>query len=221
MAPWSAMRSSPTARSGITGISIIQLLATWCLALALIAGLTHSYKLLAAIGAVVGVGVLVATLLILWWLQRHDRGAAPGSPDARRREQAIRVGLICGLLWVVEISVNNFLAPPLPGRDWFDDVIWAAASVLILAGAAHAAYRGRRIRIGIRFGAWSGLASGMVACAMALSIVVFGMSFLVADPLNVRRNVDPLVPGRNGIANPCEHICDRIGHSCILVTFAR
>jgi hypothetical protein len=80
-------------------------------------------------------------------------------------------------------SVNNVLAPPLPGRDWFDDVIWATISLVILVSAARASRQGGRPGAGAVFGAWAGLASGLAACAMALSLVVFGMSFLTADPL--------------------------------------
>jgi hypothetical protein len=170
-------------RAGVTGASILRFLAGYCVVLTVVVGLLHSYKPLAAIGSVVGVVVLAVILVILRRVEPGDVGAGPGSPAALRRARAVRVGLICGLLWVLEISVNNLLAPPLPGRDWFDDVIWAVISLVILVSAARASYQGGRLGAGVVFGAWAGLASGLAACATALSLVVFGMTFLTADPL--------------------------------------
>jgi hypothetical protein len=167
----------------VTEVSILRLLAVYCLILTVVVGLAHSYKPLAAIGSVVGIAVLVVVLLVLWRMEPSDAGAGPGMPGALRTARAVRVGLICGLLWVVEISVNNLLAPPLPGRDWFDDVIWVAISLVILVSAAQASHQSGRLGTGVVFAAWAGLASGLAACATALSVVVFGMSFLTADPL--------------------------------------
>jgi hypothetical protein len=98
---------------------------------------------------------------------------------------AIGFGLVVGLLWAVEIGINNFLAPPLPGRDIIDNLFWAAVAVLILFGSLAAAYRARRFRAGVAFGWWSGIASGAVACSMALAVIVFGMHYLLQDPLNL------------------------------------
>jgi hypothetical protein len=168
----------------MTESSILRLLAVYCLVLTVVIAVVHSYKPLAAIASAAGIAVLVATLLILTRVERRGAGSGSGPSAAQRRARAIGVGLICGLLWVVEISVNNILAPPLPGRDWFDDVIWATISLTILVSAAWASDPSRRLGSGAVFGAWSGLASGLAACAMALSLVVFGTSFLVADPLN-------------------------------------
>jgi hypothetical protein len=47
------------------------------------------------------------------------------------------------------------------------------------------AYRSNSIVHGIEAGGWAGLASGLVACGVALSVIVFGMHFLTRDPLNV------------------------------------
>jgi hypothetical protein len=109
----------------------------------------------------------------------------PWRQPARRPGGAIGFGLLVGLLWAVEIGINNFLAPPLPGRDIIDNLFWAAIAVLILFGSLAAAYRARRFRAGAAFGWWSGIASGAVACSMALAVIVFGMKYLLQDPLNL------------------------------------
>lgn len=90
-----------------------------------------------------------------------------------------------GLLWAVEIGINNLVAPPLPERDIIDNLFWAAIAILIFLGSLTAAYRARRFRSGAIFGFWSGLVSGAVACSMALAVIVFGMRFLQRDPLNL------------------------------------
>lgn len=123
---------------------------------------------------------LLATALDLWKIG----GIALRRPDAARTERAIGVGLVLGLLWLAEISVNDFLAPPLPARDIVDDVFSAAIAIAILVLAVMAAHVTGRLGAGIVTGMWSGLASGLVACCMALSIVVFGIGVILADPLD-------------------------------------
>ena len=98
---------------------------------------------------------------------------------------SITLGMILGLLWVVEISINNFVAPSLPARDIIDNIFWAIIGLSILVFACVSAQRADRIRAGVEVGAWSGLASGAVACCMALSLIVFGMGAITRDPLNV------------------------------------
>ncbi len=98
---------------------------------------------------------------------------------------AVIVGLILGALWVFEILTNNVLAPPLPARDIIDNSFWAAIELITLAGAFAMALRSRRVVHGVAFGAWSGLASGLIACTAALALVTFGMRLLTTDPLNV------------------------------------
>ncbi len=97
----------------------------------------------------------------------------------------IRAGLLIGLLWVVEIGINSIITPPLPARDIIDNVFWAAVAVATLSCAAVFAYRARRFRAGVLAGAWSGLASGAVACCTALWFIVIAMGLIVRDPLNV------------------------------------
>lgn len=129
------------------------------------------------LGATVSVGLLCLRPA------RRPTSAAPAQDAAR--SAAIGFGLLVGLLWAVEIGINNFLVPPLPGRDTIDNLLWAAIAVLILLGSLAAAVQAGRFRAGVTFGVWSGLASGAVACGMAMAVVVFGMHFLLHDPLNL------------------------------------
>lgn len=93
--------------------------------------------------------------------------------------------MLLGLFWITEISINNFVAPPLPVRDIIDDVFWALIALSILAFAVSCAYRMERITTGIEVGIWSGFVSGSLACCMALSVIIFGMRFITHDPLNI------------------------------------
>lgn len=95
------------------------------------------------------------------------------------------LGVVLGLLWVVEISINNFVAPPLPARDHIDNGFFVVIALTILAGALTRAYRDGRIMRGIESGIWSGFVSGLFACCAPLLLVVGGMAVITADPLNV------------------------------------
>ncbi len=166
---------------GWTPLSVLRSMVVASLVLAVVIGAVYRYDTRTTVGWLAGILVLVAIATGLQWLaHRAGSSANPGGT-----EPGVRIGLILGLLWVVEISVNNLLAPPLPGRDIFDDVIWAAISLAIVLAAAITAYRAGRFRAGAAFGAWSGLASGQVACLTALSMVAVAMPAIVADPLNV------------------------------------
>jgi hypothetical protein len=124
--------------------------------------------------------ILQVVLTGLLWMYTV-RDAAQPHPAG----QYIAAGLAIGVLWVIEIGINNFIAPPLPARDIIDNIFWAAVAVLILVCAAVFAHRAGRLWAGVLAGAWSGLASGAVACCMALLMIVFAMSFIERDSLNV------------------------------------
>lgn len=94
-------------------------------------------------------------------------------------------GVILGLLWIVEISINNFMAPPLPARDFVDNIFWAIIALSIFAFSMIRAYQKHSLVHGIEVGIWNGLVSGLMACCMALIMIVFGMRFILQDPLNV------------------------------------
>lgn len=99
-----------------------------------------------------------------------------------------RVGIIAGLLWVIEISFNNFVDPRVStgrARFYVDNAFWAAIALAILVSSLAAALNTRKVSSGLRVGLWSGYVSGIIACLMALSLILFGMRFLLRDPLNI------------------------------------
>lgn len=149
--------------------------------LALVAALRYGYDLASYGTWLLGAGVLLAAVVVLEVVRRRGVSAAA----AARRARAIDAGLVLGLLWSLEILVNNIAAPPLPGRDIFDDVIWAVVSLAIIGMAAVSARSTRSWRAAVVTGAWAGFASGLVACLTAVCVIVFGMSLLTRDPLNV------------------------------------
>lgn len=100
-------------------------------------------------------------------------------------QRASQAGMLIGLLWTAEISVNNFIAPPLPARDIIDNIFWAIIALTIFIHACINAYRARRMWAGVIAGAWTGFASGAIACGTALSLIVFGMRLILQDPLNI------------------------------------
>ena len=91
-----------------------------------------------------------------------------------------------GLLWTIEIGINNFVQPGLPLRDIVDNIFWAIIALLILIFASVEAFQKRKVSAGISAGFWMGIASGTVACLTALALIVFGMEFITSDPLNIR-----------------------------------
>jgi hypothetical protein len=128
-----------------------------------------------------GFALLLAALGATWRLTRTARrDAAPAALD-----RMTLWGLVLGLLWTVEIGINNFAAPPLPGRDTLDDSFWALIALGILIASAIAAYSSGRFKAGLAVGTWTGFASGAVACLTALALVIFGMSLLLSDPVNL------------------------------------
>jgi hypothetical protein len=118
--------------------------------------------------------VITVTLGFGLWFGRRSR---------YRADRSLLVGLGIGLLWAIEVSVNNFLTPPLPWRDIIDNVFWAAVGALIFAYSVSRAYRTGRLSDGVEAGLWAGFASGVVACVAGLLITVFGIELVVNDPL--------------------------------------
>jgi hypothetical protein len=122
--------------------------------------------------------ILAVTALFLWkirfkWLTNIQNNN-------------VKLGLYFGLLWTVEIGINNIVRPGLPMRDVVDNTFWVTIALLILITAIYYARKTKKISQGIISGFWSGLASGAVACLTALLLIVFGMGFILLDPLNIR-----------------------------------
>jgi hypothetical protein len=127
--------------------------------------------------------ILLAILSILHWTTRNRLI----DPDQKRY---VALGLCIGLLWTIEISINNFIRPGLPLRDIIDDIFWAIVALLILITSIRETYRVKKFSIGLKSGFWTGFASGAIACFTALLFVVFGMKYLLLDSLNVKEWTD-------------------------------
>jgi hypothetical protein len=125
---------------------------------------------------VVAILVIAVTLGFGLWVGRRS---------GYRADRSLLVGLSIGLLWTVEICINNFLHPGLPWRDIIDDAFWALVTAVIVGYAAVRAYHAHTILAGLAAGLWSGFASGLVACVTGLLITVFGIQLVVNDPLTV------------------------------------
>jgi hypothetical protein len=161
--------------------SILLAVTIISLVLVLIVALLYSYSTLSIIESGAGLTLLIAVAGFLWLYPRRI-GPRHDSPETHR---AILAGMVLGLLWIIEININNFAAPPLPARDIIDNIFWAIIALSILFLAVFQAYRTASIIRGVKIGLWSGIISGLLACAMALLIIVFGMHFITRDPLNV------------------------------------
>jgi hypothetical protein len=104
--------------------------------------------------------------LIAW--SRRDYTRAQATPIFL----AVPVGIGAGLVWVIEIEINN-------------NIFWAMIALMILAIAFFAATMGNRALDGVTAGVWCGLTSGLLACTAALIVIVFGMELLLKDPPNL------------------------------------
>jgi hypothetical protein len=125
--------------------------------------------------------LLLAALGVTWWVSRTARrDNAPAALD-----RITLLGLALGLLWTIEIGINNITAPPLPGRDTIDNSFWALIALGILIASVVAAYSSGRLKAGLAVGTCSGFARGAVACVTALALIVFGMPLLLSDPVNL------------------------------------
>lgn len=128
------------------------------------------------IEGLVAILVLVLTLVFGLWYGHRSHYRADGS---------LLVGLVVGMLWAVEITINNVLTPGLPLRSIVDNSVWAAVALAILVYSFIRARRSGSVLAGIGAGLWSGFATGLVACVVGLLFVVFGIHLIVADPLTV------------------------------------
>jgi hypothetical protein len=97
----------------------------------------------------------------------------------------LNAGLYFGLLWTIEIGMNNIIQPTLPLRDYLDNVFWGIIALLILYVSYKDAFNAKKLIAGIKAGFFSGFASGIVACFTALILICFGMHLLLKDPVNI------------------------------------
>jgi hypothetical protein len=107
-----------------------------------------------------------------------------------KSKQNLLAGLYFGLLWTIEISMNNFIQPKLPLRDYLDNIFWGIIAVLILYVSYKDAFNEKKIIAGIKAGFFSGFASGIIACITALALICFGMKLLLKDAVNIAEWTD-------------------------------
>jgi hypothetical protein len=127
--------------------------------------------------------ILIAITVLLLWLLKDKI-----TDDLQKRN--VSLGLIFGLLWTIEIGINNLIRPGLPLRDNIDDIFLAIIALLILITAIMDAYRTNKFLCGVKSGFWTGLGSGAIACFTALILIVFGMKYLLLDPVNIKEWTD-------------------------------
>jgi hypothetical protein len=135
-----------------------------------------------AFGCLASIILMTAGLLILWIFRDKIIN------DLQKRNVALGLGF--GLLWTLEISINNLIRPGLPLRDNIDNLFWAIIAILILTVAIRDAFKTNKFLNGVKSGFWSGVGSGAVACLTALIFVVFGMKYILMDPLNLKEWTD-------------------------------
>jgi hypothetical protein len=164
-----------------TSYAVIFAIATISLALVPIIAVLYSYTTLSLVESGAGFIILLAISVFLW----ANRGGTSAPRDFTLLQSTTSAGIVLGMLWLVEISINNFIAPPLPARDIIDNLFWASIALSILVIAILSAYRATSVVQGIKAGAWSGFVSGLLACCAGLSMIVFAMPFITRDPLNI------------------------------------
>ena len=162
--------------------------------------------------AVVALLAILAMLGLTYWPRSL---AAPAQALPRRSTAA---GLALGLLWTVEIAMNNVAQPPLPLRDILDNVFWGLVALGVFVVALREGVRRRTVRSGVTAGLWCGLATGAVACLTGMAFVVFGMPLLLADALNIAEWSDLGGGSSQEMANyfALETMAGAIGHLVVL-----
>ena len=132
--------------------------------------------------ASIGLGLIAVSAILSLLLGSKRPLAGQGKP------LGVRIGVLTGLMWVIEISFNNFVDPSIStgrARFYVDNGFWAAIALAILISSLATAFKARNITDALRVGLWSGYISGVISCLMALSLVLFGMRFLLRDPINI------------------------------------
>jgi hypothetical protein len=137
---------------------------------------------LEALGCLVSLILLSMTLLFLWIMKKK-------LIDDKQKKN-LELGLYFGLLWTIEICINNFIQPGIPLRDIIDNIFLGIIAILILVISTRDVYQSGRFLSGVKSGLWSGFASGVIACFTALILIVFGMKYILLDPLNIKEWTD-------------------------------
>lgn len=133
---------------------------------------------LEAMGCLGSIVLMDTALLIFWFLKDKIIN--------NLQKKNVTLGLGFGLLWTLEISINNLIQPGLPVRDYIDNIFWGIIALLILITATWDTFNTNKFLSGVKSGFWCATASGAIACLTALILVVFGMKYILVDPVNVK-----------------------------------
>jgi hypothetical protein len=135
--------------------------------------------------SVIECGICFAIILAVTAVMNQLRRGAWGREYLNVVARSTRVGAILGVLWIAEMALNNIVAPLEPARQRWDNLFLGVIALALLVDAVMHSHRANSLSRGIRVGLWVGFVSGLVACCAGLSLVAFGMRFLLADPYNV------------------------------------
>jgi hypothetical protein len=127
---------------------------------------------------------LIILIVLVLLIEKFKNGLTDNS------RENLKAGLYFGLIWTIEISMNNIIQPRLPLRDYLDNIFWGIIAVLIFYVSYKNAFNTKKISAGIKAGFFSGFASGIIACLTALILVCFGMKLLLKDPINIAEWAD-------------------------------
>jgi hypothetical protein len=128
----------------------------------------------------------IGTLLVAGLLLALPATRTHSAEGARTLSNGVVLGVVLGILWILEINYNNIFTPPIAVRDPVDNVFWAVIALAIFVQAFLAAFRTQRFFRGVQAGFWSGTVSGLVACLMGLALVVFLLRLVTADPVSLQ-----------------------------------
>lgn len=135
-----------------------------------------------AAGCLIALIMLSATAFLLWKLRKKFINYL--------QKRNVAIGFIFGLLWTIEIIINYFIRPGPGLRGDIDNILFSLIAILIFINAARDAYLTNTMADGMKSGFWSGISSGAIACITGLALIVFGMKYILLDPINIKQWAD-------------------------------
>jgi len=129
-------------------------------------------------GCLLSVLMLSAIVFLLWKLRFRFIN--------KLQSKNVTVGFLFGVIWFAEIIINNLVHPGLPMRTSIGNIFFSVIAVLIFMNSLRDTYQTDFFADGLKAGFWSGIASGAVACFTALIFIVFGMKYILLDPLKIQ-----------------------------------
>lgn len=123
--------------------------------------------------------IMLSAIVFLLWKQRHR------FIDELQKKN-VSVGLFFGLIWMAQLIINNIIHPDLPLRNNISNILFSIIAVLIFINSLRDAYFSDTFADGLKAGFWSGISSGAIACLTAMVLIVFGMKYILLDPLKLQ-----------------------------------